>query len=103
MANQIKVGTYTGTGSVVSVIIGFTPDYIEAYNASELARWAGESSGVANLIRGATGSLLRIESKGFVTLTDAMNPSGEGFRGHSSVSQSGNTYHYIAIRNTDGA
>lgn len=97
---EVKIGTYVGTGSVVSVITGFPPDFIEAFNASEIARWQnGMSSGAALVQRGATGSLLRIEAKGFVVLTDAMNPTGKGFRGHSSVSQSGNTYYYRAMRN----
>lgn len=97
---EVKIGTYTGTGSVVSVITGFPPDYIEAHNGSEIWRWqTGMSSGTGLGIRGATGSLVRIESKGYVQLTDAMRPSGQGFRGHSSVSQSGNTYYYRAQRN----
>ena len=40
-----------------------------------------------------------IESKGFVVLTTAMYPTGKGFRGHSSVSQSANVYYYKASRN----
>lgn len=97
---EIKIGTYTGTGSCVSVIIGFTPEYIEAMNASEIWKWQTPmSSGTAMGIRGATGSLVRIESKGYVALTTAMNPSGAGFRGHSSVSQSAQTYYYRAMRN----
>ena len=97
---EVKIGTYTGTGSVVSIITGFPPDHFEAFNASEIWRWQTPmSSGAALGIRGATGSLVRIESKGYVLLTDAMNPTGKGIRGHSSVSQSGNTYYYKASRN----
>jgi len=97
---EVKIGTYSGNGSNQSVIIGFAPDRIEAHNASEIWRWqTGMSSGAALGIRGATGSLLRIESKGYCVLTTAMKPSGNGFRAGSSVSQSGNTYYYRAERN----
>ncbi len=82
---EVKIGTYTGSGSVTSVIIGFPPDRIEAntHGGSEIWRWQTPmSSGTGIGIHGATGSLLCIESKGYVVLTDAMRPSGQGFRAH---------------------
>lgn len=97
---EVKVGTYTGTGAAVSVMVGFQPDFIEAMNKSELWKWQTPlSSGAAIGFRGATGSMLCIESKGFAVLVAADKPSAQGFRAHSSVSQSGNTYYYRAMRN----
>ena len=99
---QIQIGTYTGNGSNQSVIIGFAPDKIEAFNNTELAKWQSPmSSGAAILIRGATGSMLRIESLGFAQLTTAEYPTGNGFRAGESVNQSGNSYYYEASRNAN--
>ena len=97
---EVKIGTYTGVGSIGSVICGFAPDHIEAFNSSEIVRWqTGMSSGAAFIQRGATGSLLRIESLGFAQLVKADEPTGNGFRFHESVGQVG-TYYYKATRNS---
>lgn len=97
---EVKIGTYAGNGSNQSVIIGFPPDDIEAWNASEIWKWrAGMSSGAAMGIRGATGSLVRIESLGFSPLSNSSANSGLGFLAQSSVNQSSNTYYYRAMRN----
>jgi|GEM_PF-4512405 len=98
MTIHVKTGTYTGNGSNVSVLIGFVPQAIEACNESEIGKWkAGMSSGAAMLVRGATGSFLRIETLGFHTTDQATDPDGHGFVAGGSMSRSGNTYYYTAL------
>lgn len=98
---EIKIGTYLGAGVPKSVNVGFAPEFIEAVtDQPEIWKWQSpQSSGVATGIRGASGSLVRIESKGYAVITDAMKPGFQGFIAGSSVAVNNKTYYYRAMRN----
>lgn len=102
---EVKVGTYTGAAGSTSslfgqsVIIGFAPDRVDIQSDSEIWRWQTPlSSGHAWLIED-TGSILLKTAQGVNILTDAMFPTGGGFRVGSSINKVNTVYYYTAVRN----
>lgn len=97
--NRIATGTYTGTGSAISVTLGFKPKYIRIINitdgdvraeyidtmtAAHVALEVDSGSGTTDLSN-ATSNGITLSSSGFSVGTN------------SSLNESDKVYHYVAI------
>jgi len=103
--NTAKVGTYTGTGAAINIEIGFIPDYVRIWNATDgdiCWEWfygmgAGDALQITNH---ADTQLSLITSNG----VDAYDPgdysNNLGFTVGTSLSESAKVFRYVAIRNT---
>lgn len=106
MASETKIGSYTGTGAALNIQIGFVPDYVRIWNATDGdACWEwfngmGASDALQSVNNASTQFSL-ITSNG----VDAYNPSNysnsPGFTVGTALSESGKTFRYVAIRNGD--
>jgi hypothetical protein len=100
MKGMMKVGTYTGTGAVVTVQLGFVPTYVRTINitdgdagATYLAP-AGETA--KNITEGA--ALATLASNGITAYAGTVGGNNAGFTAGTSVSASAKVYYYIAMR-----
>ena len=114
MAQAIKVGTYTGTGAAVTVSLGFTPDYIKVVNVTDgddIWEWysgmtAAHAIWQRNIVdSGVTGNnaIARITANGISQYAGSSTPGSLAAKGvtfGSALSESGDTFAYLAVRNT---
>lgn len=103
MASNLKVGSYTGTGAAINIELGFVPDYVRVWNATDGdASWewfygmgAGDVLATANH---DTAQQSLVTSNG----VDAYQPTDfshkAGFTVGTALSESGKTFRYVAIR-----
>lgn len=103
MAQNIKIGSYVGTGAAVNVSLGFEPDYIKIWNETD-----GDSSWeffdgmtaahALQSVNNAATQFSRITANGISRYAgDATN--AEGFTAGSAVSEAAKTFRYLAIQN----
>lgn len=105
--NEIKTGTYEGTGAAVTLELGFVPDYIEVINTEdgdEVFKWwngltAAHAIKIANH---DTAQVSRITSNG-VTANAGDEDTSAGVTLGTALSEDGKTYHYVAVRSGAGA
>lgn len=114
MADEIKVGTYTGTGAAVNVELGWNPDYVKIVNVTDgddIWEWfTGMTAAHAIYSRSVTdnattgnASITRITANGISSYAGSSTPGAEkrkGFTAGSALSESGDTFAYIAVRNS---
>jgi hypothetical protein len=112
MAQNVKIGTYEGTGAAINIELGFVPEYVRVVNAEDGdAAWewfAGMTDGHAiayNAIEddGTTGNaaIAPITSNGVSDLVgDRTTPLRPGFTVGTALSESGKTFRYIAMRSS---
>lgn len=100
--NEIKVGTYVGTGAAITLSLGFIPDYIQVTNLTDGdARWeryTGMTAAHAITIA-ADGAQSRITSNG-ITEFAGSSTAAPGITLGTALSESGDTFGYVAVRNT---
>lgn len=112
MAAEIRTGTYTGTGAAVNIELGWTPDYVKVVNVTdgdEYWEWfAGMTAAHAIYTRSVTDNattgnagITRITSNGISQRSPTDYASKQGFTAGSALSESGDTFAYIAVRNGD--
>jgi hypothetical protein len=97
---SIKIGTYTGTGAVVTVALGFVPDYIQIINATDgdiasiffngMTADTSFDIGAAAITNAADGITVYAGD----TATDAV----AGFQVGTDMSESAKVYYYVAAR-----
>ena len=97
--NVISCGSYTGTGSSVTVDIGYEPQWILTRNVTDADDWFlfDNMRGIAT---GGTDAFLRPNlSNAENTATDVLDLTATGFKTVASARHTnGKTYIYIAIR-----
>lgn len=102
MIPSTVVGTFTGTGAAVNVVIGFKPDYVRIINVTDRDishEW----------FRGIMADGTSVDD-GAALATNADNgvsayagTTGEGFTAGTDISENGKVYGYVAIRSGPGA
>lgn len=107
MIPSTAVGTYTGTGAAINVILGFKPDFLIVTNYTD-----GDIIGTWNRAVNAAGTSTDIGAaaatnadNGFTAypLATTASPAGEGFTAGTDFSESGKVYGYFAARSGPGA
>jgi hypothetical protein len=104
MIPSTVVGSYTGTGAAVSVVLGFKPDFLQVFNVTD-----GDIAGVAFRGLGAAGASIDIGAAVAPNAADGISSmsyegtTGEGFTVGTDLSESGKVYGYVAIRSGPGA
>lgn len=103
MNPQVVVGTYTGTGSAVNVVLGFKPDFVLVANITD-----GDI--ISTAFRGLTaaGASVDIAAAVAANADNALTltyegTTGEGFTAGTDLSESAKVYGYLAVRSGPGA
>lgn len=106
MAAEIKIGSYTGTGAAINIELGFVPDYVEVFNATDgdaSWRWfngMGAADALA-LANHDTAQQSLITSNGVDAYTPTNFSGKKGFTVGTALSESAKVFRYIAIRSGD--
>jgi hypothetical protein len=103
MNPQVVVGTYTGTGAAVNVVLGFKPDFVLIANVTD-----GDILGAAFRGISPAGSAIDIAAAAITNAADALTltyegTTGEGFTVGTDYSESAKVYGYLAVRSGPGA
>lgn len=106
---RVKVGTYTGDGAAQNISIGWIPDYVLVWNATDGdAKWEWFNGlGAADALATAnhdTAQQSLITSNGIDTYagsTTSGSEAGEGFTIGTALSESAKVFRYIAIADDD--
>lgn len=103
MVPSVKVGTYTGTGAAVNVVLGFKPDFVQVTNITDADIVATAFRGLTAAGAGVdTAAAVAANADNDLTLTYA-GTTGEGFTAGTDISENGKVYGYIALRSGPGA
>lgn len=101
--NEVTVGTYTGTGAAVNVVLGFKPDFVLVANVTDgdilATAWRGLTAAGAGIDVAAA---VAANADNDLTLTYE-GTSGEGFTAGTDISENGKVYGYLAVRSGPGA
>lgn len=102
MIPSTVVGTFTGTGAALNVVLGFKPDYVRVVNVTDrdiTHEW----------FRGIMADGTSVDTAAAVA-TNADNgisalagTAGEGFVAGTDISENGKVYGYLAVRSGPGA
>ena len=103
MIPSTAVGTYTGTGAVVNVVLGFKPDFLLIVNITD-----GDIVHMGFRGLTAAGASVDIAAAVAANAADALTltyegTTGEGFSVGTDASESAKVYGYLAIRSGPGA
>lgn len=109
MTDQVKIGSYTGTGAAINIECGFVPDYVRVINATDgdgTWEWfngfgAGDALYERTLVDNATSgnsSLALITSNG-IDAYQGSTSVGKGFTVGTALSESAKVFRYVAMRN----
>ena len=106
---RVKVGTYTGTAAAINIAIGWTPDYVLVWNATDGdAKWEWFNGlGAADALATAnhdTAQQSLITSNGIDAYTGSAVSGSEaavGFTVGTALSESAKVFRYIAIAGDD--
>ncbi|SKB32392.1 hypothetical protein [Sphingopyxis flava] len=106
MANGFKAGSYTGTGAAITIELGWVPDFVIVWNATDGdARWewfngmgAADALAIAN--HDST-QLSLITSNGIDAFTGTAGDKSAGFTVGSALSESAKVFRYAAFRAVD--
>lgn len=105
MANEVKIGSYTGTGAAINLELGWIPDYILVENATdgdESWSWFYGMTNAHALKIASDGTKTRITSNGISAYEPADLTNAVGVTFGSALSESGDTFRYVAMRNSAG-
>jgi hypothetical protein len=95
---QIKVGTWTGTGSAITLQLGFVPDFFMAFNVTDgdyATFWFnGMSAGTSIDIAAAVASNA---ADGVTVYDGTAGGNAAGLTLGTDLSESAKVYRYIAI------
>lgn len=106
MASESKIGSYTGTGAAIDVELGWVPDYIRIWNATdgdETYEWFSGMA-AANALKTANHAstqLALITSNGITALNPKDFAKKKGFTVGTAISESTKVFRYIAVRNAE--
>jgi hypothetical protein len=100
MFPSVKVGTYTGTGAALNVVLGFVPDFLFIVNVTDgdlVGMWFdGMAAGTGVDIAAA------VASNAADGVTRLVGDDGEGFTVGTDYSESAKVYRYFAARSGPG-
>lgn len=103
--NNVKVGSYVGTAAAINIELGFIPDFVEIYNATDgdvSWRWFKGMAAASALshINHASVQQVLITSNGVTAYSPADYASEEGFTIGTALSENTKVFRYVAYRNT---
>lgn len=102
MIPSTVVGTYTGTGAAINVILGFKPDFLIVVNYTD-----GDIIGFWNRAVHAAGTSTDVAAAAATNAADGFTAysgtEGEGFTAGTDFSESAKVYGYFAARSGPGA
>ena len=93
MTPEIKTGTYAGTGSLVTVTLGFTPKYLRILNITD----GTETIDFIDTMTAATDIKTDTAVAGVTTNGITLTTGGFTVGTDGAANTSGKTYHYFAI------
>lgn len=107
MSDQVRVGTYEGTGAAINVELGWIPDYVRIVNVEdgdEAFDWfngmgAGDAVETTNH---ADTQMSLLSANAVDTYAGDSTPGAQkrpGFTVGTACSENGKTYRYVAMRN----
>lgn len=104
--NEIKIGSYVGTGAAKNIELGFVPTAVIIVNATDGDQvsigFPGQmADGSAIAIVGAAGPVLDAANQISDYLGDSTH--AEGFTVGTDLSENGKTFRYVALRGTQPA
>lgn len=96
------VGSTTGTGSTIEIVLGFVPDHVMIFNDTDRdifhEWWKGMTDGYAIEHKGAAaGTNFQVITSGGISELDS--GGSKGFKILQTVSEDGKTLRYKAVRN----
>jgi hypothetical protein len=98
MAVKFKTGTYTGTGAVINLALGFIPDFFVTVNITDgtpLGMWfTGMTADTGIDIAAAVASNA---NNAFTTYTGAVGSASTGISIGTDYSTSAKVYRYVAL------
>lgn len=102
--NNVKVGTYTGTGAAINIELGFIPDYVRIVNATDgdIAWEWFYGMGAADALQGtnhADTQFSLITSNGVDSYSPTDFTNNKGFTVGTSLSENAKVFYYVALRN----
>lgn len=106
---RIKIGSFTGTGAAINVSVGWVPDYLHVWNATDGdASWVwfnglGAADALA-LANHDTAQQSLITSNGVDAYVGSITPGSEaapGFTVGTALSESAKVFRYLAIAEDD--
>lgn len=112
MANNVEIGSYTGTGAAINIELGFVPEYVRVVNTTDGdAAWEWFDNMTAahaiayNAIEddGTTGNaaIAPITANGISPMAgDRTTPLRPGFTVGTALSESAKVFRYIAMRSS---
>lgn len=102
--NSVKVGSYTGTGAAINLEFGFVPSYMKVWNDTDGDEswefYYGMAAASAEKIA-TDGTHTKITSNGFTAYAGTAADKKAGMTVGSALSESGKTFRYVALRDTD--
>lgn len=103
MATSIKAGSYTGTGAVINVSVGFEPDFVLLFNATDGDVAAIWFNGMAAGTAGDIAAAVATNAADGITLYTGSTTAAPGFTVGTDYSESAKVFYYIAIESGPGA
>lgn len=106
MNPNIQVGTVEGTGTAITVELGFVPDFVNVMNIDGNAegKWTSDMPD-ASMQKRTAGTFSNAASNGITPYAGSRGDAGAGFiiGADADVNASGETLVYIAMRSGPGA
>jgi hypothetical protein len=99
MASQVKVGTVTGTGAIINVSLGWVPDFLVIFNATDgdlVGLWANGMTADTNVDIAAAAIT---NAAGGISTYAGTAALQAGFSLGTDYSESAKVYYYMAVRN----
>lgn len=96
MSNEIKTGTYTGTGAALSVVTGFKPKFLMLVNITDGTVVSLQTDTMADGKNISIDTEVALEASQGVTLT----PTGFTLGTGATVNANEKVFHYVAIGNS---
>jgi hypothetical protein len=103
MIPSTVVGTVTGTGAALNVILGFKPDFVQLVNATDgdqVDVWYRGMAALTSINVGGATAATRAAPNG---ISSYEGTEGEGFTIGAGLSESAKVLYYTAIRSGPGA
>jgi len=100
---QTVVGSVVGTGAIMNIIIGFTPDYVELVNTTDgdaVEKWYRGMAANTSINAGGAAPVTRAAPNG---INAYEGPLGSGFTISAALAENTKTLRYLAIRSGPGA
>lgn len=101
--NEVKVGTFTGTGAALNISIGWIPDYVRIINVTDGDITHEWFKGMTDGTSVDTGAAVAANAADGVSDYEGSSSAAPGFTVGTDISENGKVYRYIALRSGAGA